>query len=50
MLAAELAIDTIKLSQKERSPNPPFITSTLQQEASAKLGMSATATMSIAQR
>ena len=33
-----------------RSPHPPFITSTLQQEASRKLGFSASRTMSIAQR
>ncbi|CAM3260485.1 type I DNA topoisomerase [Rhodothermus bifroesti] len=33
-----------------RSPAPPFITSTLQQEASRKLGLSARQTMQIAQR
>ena len=33
-----------------RSPYPPFITSTLQQEASRKLGFSARQTMQIAQR
>lgn len=33
-----------------RKPSPPFITSTLQQEASRKLGLSARETMQIAQR
>ena len=33
-----------------RNPPPPFITSTLQQEASRKLGLGAAATMRIAQR
>ncbi len=33
-----------------RNPKPPFITSTLQQEASRKLGFSATHTMRVAQR
>ena len=33
-----------------RSPYPPFRTTTLQQEASRKLGMSASGTMSVAQR
>ena len=33
-----------------RSPAPPFITSTLQQEASRKLGLSARQTMQVAQR
>ena len=33
-----------------RSPYPPFRTTTLQQEASRKLGMSASVTMSVAQR
>lgn len=34
----------------KRSPAPPFTTSTLQQEASRKLGMSVSQTMSVAQR
>ncbi|OFW83694.1 MAG: DNA topoisomerase I [Alphaproteobacteria bacterium GWF2_58_20] len=44
---------TIAASERKparRSPNPPFITSTLQQEASRKLGFSASRTMSVAQR
>lgn len=40
----------IKRAQKQRSPSPPFITSTLQQEASRRLGMTPRRTMSIAQQ
>ncbi|MBF0556963.1 MAG: type I DNA topoisomerase [Nitrospirae bacterium] len=42
-----LAIDR---KEKRRTPSPPFITSTLQQEASRKLRFSAKKTMSTAQR
>ena len=37
-------------AKKQRSPSPPFITSTLQQEASRRLGMTPRRTMSIAQQ
>jgi len=40
----------IKKVVKQRKPKLPFITSTLQQESSSKLGYSAKRTMSIAQR
>ena len=40
---------SVKLGKKKRQPAPPFITSTLQQEASRKLSMAARRTMSIAQ-
>ena len=40
----------MKTSQSKRKPSPPFITSSLQQEASNKLGMSPTSTMSSAQK
>ncbi len=43
-------IRTVKHGQKQRSPSPPFITSTLQQEASRRLGMTPRRTMSIAQQ
>ncbi len=46
----EFLIDSIKRSEKHRSPTPPFITSTLQQEASRKLNMTPRRTMSIAQQ
>ena len=40
----------IKTKRTQRHPAPPFTTSTLQQEASRKLGFSATRTMQIAQK
>ncbi len=40
----------IKETQVSLSPRPPFITSTLQQAASSRLGLSPSHTMSIAQR
>ena len=43
-------VKSVKLSDKTRSPAPPFITSTLQQEASRRLGMTPRRTMSIAQQ
>jgi len=43
-------IVTVKRGEKKRSPSPPFITSTLQQEASRRLGMTPRRTMSIAQQ
>ncbi len=46
----EFTIDSIKRSEKHRAPTPPFITSTLQQEASRKLNMTPRRTMSIAQQ
>ncbi|MBX4190370.1 type I DNA topoisomerase [Candidatus Parcubacteria bacterium] len=46
------AYHVIEVTKKEahRSPAPPFTTSTLQQEASRKLGFSAKQTMTLAQR
>ncbi|MBN2647873.1 MAG: type I DNA topoisomerase [Thiotrichales bacterium] len=46
------ALQVISLDEKPatRSPKPPFTTSTLQQEAAAKLGFSVKQTMVIAQR
>mgnify|MGYP004545913353 FL=1 len=43
-------VKTVKRGEKQRSPAPPFITSTLQQEASRRLGMTPRRTMSIAQQ
>lgn len=45
-----LFIAEIEKKQTKRNPAPPFITSTLQQEASRKLGFSARRTMSVAQQ
>ena len=42
-------VDSIKIGEKKRTPAPPFITSTLQQEASRKLGYTTKRTMSVAQ-
>ena len=41
---------SVKKSEKRRNPAPPFITSTLQQEASRKLGFDARRTMTVAQQ
>ena len=43
-------VDQIERKQTQRNPYPPFTTSTLQQEASRKLGFGATRTMRLAQR
>lgn len=43
-------VSNVKKREKKRNPAPPFITSTLQQEASRKLGYSAQKTMMIAQQ
>ncbi len=45
-----LSIQKIEKKQVKRSPSAPFITSSLQMEASRKLGMSASNTMRLAQR
>ncbi|MCI6606014.1 MAG: type I DNA topoisomerase [Clostridiales bacterium] len=44
------AVQSVKNSEKKRNPAPPFITSTLQQEASRKLNMTPRRTMMIAQQ
>ena len=46
----EFTIAGIKRTEKRRSPTPPFITSTLQQEASRKLNMTPRRTMAVAQQ
>ena len=46
----EFSIQSVKRGKKQRSPLAPFITSTLQQEASRRLGMTPRRTMSIAQQ
>ena len=42
-------VGTVEKKQSRRNPYPPFTTSTIQQEASRKLGMGATRTMRTAQ-
>ncbi|MCI8655409.1 MAG: type I DNA topoisomerase [Clostridia bacterium] len=46
---AKYIIDEIKKSEKKKTPAPPFTTSTMQQEASRKLGFTLKKTMSVAQ-
>ena len=43
-------VEKVTKSERKRQPSPPFTTSTLQQEASRKLGFSARKTMSTAQK
>ncbi len=43
-------IEDVSKKEKKRQSKPPFITSTLQQEASTKLGFTAKKTMSLAQK
>ena len=47
---APFEVSNVKRGEKQRSPAPPFITSTLQQEASRRLSMTPRRTMSIAQQ
>ena len=49
LLKSTLMVESIDTKPSKRSPKAPFITSTLQQEASQKLGFSVKQTMSIAQ-
>ena len=48
--AAPFTVRGVKRQDKQRNPAPPFITSTLQQEASRKLNMTPRRTMSVAQQ
>ena len=45
----KFVIDSLKKGVRHRQPEPPFITSTMQQEASRKLGFPARKTMRVAQ-
>ena len=46
----DLTVQTVEAKPGSRNPSPPFMTSTLQQEASRKYGFGARQTMSVAQR
>ncbi|MCQ2463626.1 MAG: type I DNA topoisomerase [Clostridia bacterium] len=46
---AEFTVDSLKKGTRKKNPLPPFITSTLQQDASYKLGFRSERTMQIAQ-
>ncbi|MFP4212525.1 MAG: type I DNA topoisomerase [Desulfohalobiaceae bacterium] len=43
-------LESVQEKKRQRQPKPPFITSSLQQEASNKLGFSAKKTMTLAQK
>ncbi len=47
--SSSYTVSSVEQKEKKRNPVPPFITSTLQQEASRHYGFSAVRTMSIAQ-
>lgn len=47
--SAAFMVESVKKGKKNKQPAPPFITSTLQQEASRKLGFQAKRTMKAAQ-
>ncbi len=46
----KLRVEQVERKQRKRFPAPPFITSTLQQEAARKLGFTALRTMRVAQQ
>ena len=46
---AKYVVSEVKKGEKKRNPAPPFTTSTMQQEASRKLGFTLKKTMSVAQ-
>lgn len=49
-IKAGFSVDSLETKPAKRNPAPPFTTSTLQQEASRKLGYSVSRTMQVAQR
>jgi DNA topoisomerase-1 len=48
--AGRLRVEKVERKQRKRNPAPPFITSTLQQEAARKLGFTTQRTMRVAQQ
>jgi DNA topoisomerase-1 len=50
LIGCSFKVETIETKPAKRTPAPPFTTSTLQQEASRKLGFSVARTMQIAQQ
>jgi len=50
MKAAHYVVGAIKRGQRRRKPSAPYITSTMQQEASRKLGFTTRKTMALAQQ
>ena len=49
LIGAQYRVKTVKKGTRRKSPAPPFITSTLQQEASRRIGFQARRTMKAAQ-
>lgn len=49
-IPANYAVSSLEVKPAKRNPAPPFTTSTLQQEASRKLGFSVARTMQVAQK
>ena len=49
-ISATYKVDDVNVKPMKKSPAPPFTTSTLQQEASRKLGFTVSQTMMVAQR
>ncbi|MFE5319613.1 type I DNA topoisomerase [Paenibacillus sp. NPDC056579] len=47
---ADFVVSEVKEKERQRNPSPPFITSSLQQEAARKLNFRASKTMSVAQQ
>jgi len=45
-----LTVSLVSRKERNQSPPPPFVTSTLQQEANTRLGFSSTKTMAVAQQ
>ena len=50
LTGAEYTVQSVETKEKKRNPAPPFITSTMQQEAARKLRFSVKRTMMLAQR
>ncbi len=50
LAGASYSVESVTTKESRRKPSPPFITSTMQQEASRKLRFSAARTMSVAQQ
>ncbi len=46
----EYVVDSVQIKEKKKNPSPPFTTSSMQQEASRRLGMMAKKTMQTAQQ
>jgi DNA topoisomerase I len=49
LLAQKYAVSSVQTERRTRRPLPPYITSTLQQDASIRLGFSSSKTMQVAQ-